>query len=680
MSKKTIMLGLFGIALVLLLLCATLQFSKFPIIMIYKNKGELQAKWSILNTDEVIDTLYTISDEISADLAIMLPSDDGQYDFYRTERDPAFFRIEGLTLDRVYATHPQDGQEKLRGFFFLTDDHFCIAPLRTLKGSNTELFITTILVDSRDLLALRNALKDHGVEIGAEGEMSMEPSKTQYVALLSALFLFLIATVFYAFSKAKDMIVKKTLGYSDGDVVLAELKQLSPFLLRISGSVLLLAVLLFTLLAGLSSTLLFFQKSAIPLLLFFAVTFLAISVCMEFVSSRCSISNSKGKSLNRQLYLCAIVFKAVLILALATCLTSLFRDIGVLRDLRRRTEQAAVLAEGYAWTAPYILNSDASNASPDIYAPRMYAFYQELHDTHNLIVANFWDSIHAEQETEDWEDDLLYYGANINDNYLDTFDTVCGADGKPIHSDQIVKGKRNLLAPLDFDIDKYFEKFIYLRREDFNFILYDAAKSKFFTFSNEIEGGYAYSGEIPIVAYIEDAEQYQEEEFVLGRMGGVKTMISQSVCLYDTESELSPYEQILPLLQENGLDACFGPAIAVKQKFLRNIKFYQNRIIYQTIAALMILLAFTVLAFNSTALYYRVYNKEIAVKLISGYSFMDLFSLHMALKTALLPILILMPNVSIPAALLCVAADLGLFILCIRRNIRRNVAAVMKGE
>ena len=94
----------------------------------------------------------------------------------------------------------------------------------------------------------------------------------------------------------------------------------------------------------------------------------------------------------------------------------------------------------------------------------------------------------------------------------------------------------------------------------------------------------------------------------------------------------------------------------------------------------MILLAFIVLAFNSAALYYRVYAKEIAVKLISGYSFLDQFSLRMAFKTALLPALIFMPDVSILAALCCVAADLALFALCLSRNIRRNVGTVMKGE
>ena len=678
MSKKTIMLGLFGIGLILFLLCAAVQFAVYPTYMIYQNKEELKAKWSILNTDDVIDTLYTISEEISADLAVMLPSDDGQYDFYRTEWDPAFIRLESLAPDRVYATDPRDGQEKLRGFFFITNDHFRIAPLRTLKGSETELFITTILVESRDMSALRNALERHGAEVGAEGVTSIEIPKMQFVVLPAAFFLFLIAAVFYAFSRAKDMIVKKTLGYGDRDVVLAELKQLCSSLLLISGTLLLLSAILFSLLAGVSSTLLFFRKSALPFLLYFAVTLLVISVCIEIISARCSVSSSKGKSLDRQLYVCTVVFKAVVIWALAACLTSIFSDVGELRDLIRRTEQAAELADGYAWTKPYNLSSDESYENPGVYAPRMYAFYQEMHDTHNLIVAEF-HSIRDDSPVEAPGNNLLYYEASINDNYLDTFDTVYGIDGAPIHSDQIEKGKRNLLVPQDFDIDRFFEAWHGLHREDFHFVLYDAAKSKFFAFTNKLEGGYAYSGEIPIVVFIEDPELYLDEEDVMARMGVVKTMIGNSVFLYDSTSELSPYEQILPLLRENGLDRTFGPASAVKQEFLSSIKDCQNRITLQTIAALMILFAFAVLAFDAAALYYKVYTKDIAVKLISGYSFLDLFSLRMALKLGLLPILILMPKVSTLAALFCVAADLGVFVLCIKRNIRRNVAAVMKG-
>ena len=57
MSKKTIMLGLFGSSLILLLLCAVGQFAVYPRYMIERDKELLQAKWFVLNTDEVIDTL-----------------------------------------------------------------------------------------------------------------------------------------------------------------------------------------------------------------------------------------------------------------------------------------------------------------------------------------------------------------------------------------------------------------------------------------------------------------------------------------------------------------------------------------------------------------------------------------------------------------------------------------------
>lgn len=679
MRKKTIMLGLYGIVQILLLLTAALQFATYSKSMIYKNKGELRAKWSTLNTDEVIDTLYTISDEISTDLALMLISDDGNINFYRTERERSFIQIEDLAPDRVYATHPQDGQEQLQGFFFLTDDHFCIAPLRTLKGSKTELFTTTILVESMNMPALLNALEQHGAQVGATGAPSGGFPATGYVPLLALFFLFLITVVFYAFSRAKDMIVKKTLGYGNRDIVLAELRQLGRSLLLISVALLLLAAILFFLLAGLSSTLLFFQKSFLAYYFYYVLTMLLIVFCLNSVSARCSISSSKGKSLNRQLYICTVVFKSVLSWALAVLLSSTFSDVGRLLELHRNTAQAAALADGYAWAVPYTNASYQPWACPEQYIPRIYAVYREWYDSHNLIVAAFSDSIYADQLIADRGGDVAAFTASINDHYLDTFDTVYGMDGAPIHADQIVKGKSNMLIPHDYDTDLYFEEYPGLQREDFHFIRYDAAKSKFFTFSNELEGGYAFCGEIPLLIFIHDAGEYMEDKDPQMQLVGA-SLLYNSVFLYDTTSELSPYEQILPLLQENGLDQYYGPAVAVKQEFLRPIKYCKDNITLHVSRALIILFALLALVFKSTELYYRVYAKEIAVKLISGYSFMDLFSLRMALKTALLPALILMPDVSIPAALFCVSADLGLFVLCIRRNIRRNVAGVMKGE
>ena len=166
MGKKRIMLSFYGISLALLLVGAMLSFAWYPKEMIQRDKEIITAQWPHASDgDEVIDALYAAAEEASADLALMLPTGDGQFDYYRTESDPAFIPLEGLEPGRTYATDPQAGEEKLRGFFFLFRDRFKIAPLQSLRGSDAELLRTRILVNSSDLFTLRAALAQNGAEL-----------------------------------------------------------------------------------------------------------------------------------------------------------------------------------------------------------------------------------------------------------------------------------------------------------------------------------------------------------------------------------------------------------------------------------------------------------------------------------------------------------------------------------
>ncbi len=114
-------------------------------------------------------------------------------------------------------------------------------------------------------------------------------------------------------------------------------------------------------------------------------------------------------------------------------------------------------------------------------------------------------------------------------------------------------------------------------------------------------------------------------------------------------------------------------------------------LVAETLKCAALLIALTVLTLLAAALYYKIYAKDIAAKALAGYSFFDLFSLRMVLKLALLPVMILMPTIiisdyvslpkiSIWAAVFCLAVDVGLFTLCMKKNMRHKIAAVMKGE
>jgi hypothetical protein len=691
MSKKIIMLGLYGILLVLLLFTETMQFAAYQRDTIYKDKSFVFAKWpQVGDRDEVIDTLYTVSEEISADLALMVIAEDGNIDFYRTERDPSFIQLKGLDPSRSYATDPQAGEEQLRGFFFVFQDRFRIAPLRNLKGSDTERLTTRLLVNSENAEALESALTQHGAELFM-GSTRFGPSENETLSFLlpTLAFFLLVSVVFYSFSRVKDMIVKKTMGYGDWDIVLSELKPLGASVLLITGGLLLLAALLFSALAGVSSTLLFFQKSASAFYLLFALSLLALAVCIRIVSGQCSVSHSKGKRLDRQLYAVTVACRTLVILVLAGNLTELYSTIHEVRFLAEQTEAAAALSEGYARMTTNI------NLMGSSY-PSLYEFYQKMHDDHNLIIADFMDITYAEFNAEIYGEPAAEYRIDINDNYLDAFDTICDTDGALIHSDRLAAGKTNYLVPSDYDVAPMLERFARFHHsaEEYHFIRYDAAKSKFFSFSNRIEEGFAVSGEIPIVAWVADPDNLAPKTDDPAELQDAALALASFICdgvfAYDSSSELSPREQILPILRETRLEQTILETPTIRQEFMADVKIYSDTMIEQFAECAVLVMALVVLAIYAAELYYKIYAKDIAAKALAGYSFLDLFSLRMVLKLALLPVMLLMPEIytryitvlhpSVLASILCLTVELGLFTLCMKKNMRHKIAAVMKGE
>lgn len=690
MSKKRIMLSFYGISLTLLLVGAMLSFSLYPKEMIQKGKEIVTAQWPHASDgDEVIDALYAAAEEASADLALMLSTGDGQFDYYRTESDPTFIPLEGLELGQTYATDPKDGEEKLRGFFFLFGDCFKIAPLRSLRGSDAELLRTRIMVYSSDLPSLRTALAQNGAELEPDSELFEQRDVMRLISTLQwpILFFFFISAVFYAFARAKDMIVKKTLGYGDWSIVWAELRKIGSTMLLIAGALLVLIGLLFSTLAGFSSTLLFFRKSAGLLGLGVGLPLLIVALCIRVISGQCNVSHSKGKRLDRQLYAATVVFKTLVILVLAGNLTTVVSGIITLRQLNRETEAASALSEGYARLYMSRAYED-SIESPVEYYPRLYEFYTRMHEEYNLIEARCESLLY---EIPAFREGVpLQYFITVNDNYLDSFDTIYDADGVPIHSDRLKQGVSNYMVPLDYEVERMFPAIAEgeMSAEDYHFIRYDAAKSKFFTFSNEAEGGYGYSREAPVLVSVDDPLLGED---IVDKSHFLQSALSRACFTYDVESELSPRAQILPLLQETGLDRIFLAAPPIKEEFLSQQKNIQDLLMETTVQVLLFLLAFEVLVVYAAELYYKIYAKDIAAKALAGYSFLDLFALRMALKLVLLPALILLPKVAIfesfslteispPAAFACLTLELGLFILCMKKNMRHKVAAVMKGE
>ena len=212
-----------------------------------------------------------------------------------------------------------------------------------------------------------------------------------------------------------------------------------------------------------------------------------------------------------------------------------------------------------------------------------------------------------------------------------------------------------------------------------NYIYY-SSDSRFFTFSNEInisEGGYCCN----VIAEIYDPEFEYNHTSSLTFTAFMSSFLSNSMFFkYDLQNQKSAYEQIYPVLNKTEIDKIMFSANSVEELFNENLKQFKNNFVFEFIQLIIVCGSFIILVIYTTELYYRNYAKDIALKVINGYCFIEIFFNRMIFKAILLPLLIFLRSVSFPVALFCVLSEQIIFVICVRKNIKRSTVSVFKEE
>ena len=152
---------------------------------------------------------------------------------------------------------------------------------------------------------------------------------------------------------------------------------------------------------------------------------------------------------------------------------------------------------------------------------------------------------------------------------------------------------------------------------------------------------------------------------------------------YDNTSELTAYEQLLPVLEETGMDRITVTSVPVRIQFAKTLNMLRNELIYLVVQSIIFLCSFIILLVYSTELYYRNNAKDIALKNITGYSFTEIFGSRMILKTFILPIMLITGmfyHISPLIALFCMILEIVIFAVLIRHSSGENIVDTLKGE
>ena len=152
---------------------------------------------------------------------------------------------------------------------------------------------------------------------------------------------------------------------------------------------------------------------------------------------------------------------------------------------------------------------------------------------------------------------------------------------------------------------------------------------------------------------------------------------------YDSGTELTPYEQIHPILQKNGL-----AEIAVQSPSV--LSFYESQL-SQTIGrvtflgAILCALTFALiyLIVFSAEQYFLNYARSISIKIMTGHTLLDICMGRIILKAAIIPvtsILGLFMSISLPLVITAVLIEICIFILILRKQSERNIVSIIKGR
>ena len=684
MKKKHIMCGLIVFDIIILLVYGVLVFMTYPMQKINEGKSLISIQAAeASDTGEIVKTVSDAAEKLSIDIALECINENYTVDYFRTMNDSKFFDIktaEGMTLseNKVYSSYPESNEVKIYGFF-TKSTNMRIFPFGYLNSrKDIDLSIGKYLVETENIEKLSNELQNNGMEVSTEVGTMIYTDFSQYKIVIGMFILFMIiAEIFYVFSRSKEYGIRRSMGYSNIDILADELKNNILQLVILPLLTVFISFIVLSVIFDIFSAVIYMEFMLLRLIMLIGGAFMLFSVSVIIFSKKCSAEHIKGFSRNKELFSATVIFKTIVIAVTAVSLTSVLSSAVKTYKMYRTTKASVKNISCYAATE---LNTFVEDPviECDKYAPAFLDFYRKMHDSHDLIIANlrYIDDMPEESPLG------LGFGV-INDNFIDFSKDIYAPDGSKITSEQLVQGCYNYLVPEGYDTSINTEHLEgYISPEQINYITY-SAESRFFTFNNETcvdYNGYCNN----VVLEVFDPELYYKNESTKTFAALMSSYYSNSMFFrYDKSDSAAAYEQIIPILEETGIDRITVTSIPVSTQFTKSLNSLRNSLIYLVIQSFIFICAFIILLIYSTELYYQNNAKDIALKNITGYSFTELFGKRMLIKTLILPILLITGiffRISPIIAFSCMIMEIAVFAFLIKNNSSENIVDTLKGE
>ena len=699
MKKKTIVFGLLILNILIMTSILMASFSAQSEESLTKGKIKLTfLKPNSKSNKEALKQIYETANRYNIDLLLEYYNEKGELDYYYIYKTPESWQmdLQGGKLEEgiIYSTKPQRDEKKIYGIFYETYTERLVPFEKISEIKDINLSTVSIWIPSKYKTIYSQLLTKMAYEeSNRQGGVVYDESINLKILLVVMTLFFLLSVVIYSFSRNSEYSICKTEGYSSFDILRMEYRELMLPSIMIIGIECLCITVFLSSIYNLGTAGVFFLKNGKYYILLYGIFFVIFSLAVIYVYSIVGILDIKGKNLNRFLIGISAVLKLLALVIICINLSQitiqvkeLFKDIEMYSNSKKMFDGIADLQ---------FSDGSRDTESNEKYIAEKYLDFLENTDEVFVMELPNLDYLDFQPSDEEMRERLgpeLYrdyleekknhaeFGRvsigylNINDIYL--------LDGRRLTPDMIDVKKNNYLVPEGYDFtvaEKQFKKYLNI---DANFIYYDS-NCEFYAYNPTISRK-SDGKEQRLFLEIINPDWYRQRMITdpeAEEEGSVTEMMGWTYFTYDKDSELSAYEQIYDSVNKYDLTPNMFEASAVSQIFYEglygNIKYsiglITNSIIY--------IISYLILLFYAISLLINNHTREIIIKIREGYSFINIFWLHIFLLAYQVPVLILASirwNINIWIALSAIVVDILLFILMSNRIVKKKNLAKLE--
>jgi len=669
MAKK-IMCFIFTLNCILLILCSYYYFSGESYSAMLKGYNQIQIDLGdTVEMNKIEDVLFTISSELESDIFICKYNNNiNCLDYYITTNKD-YVKVGAIKYEwsknTVYSSNPQYDEKTLYGFF--PEGNIRLLPLSLIDNSLNSQFLN-FYIEKNDEKSFVEYCNNNEIECSVINGVGINDfiSEWNYILFIFILFHF-ISVVFYAFAMDRDTIIKKSFGWPLRKIVFCQIFDNIVLFSAISGITLIVTFVFFSFIVNVGSAFIFsiVVLVSIVFLIIVSVLFLMFSFTMTYLKS--NISDLKGKNQKRDVFYVTVFFRIVIFLLLLNQLTQLdlFQTLDEIQNLRKSESQIS------DYFTLRIRSFEEYDSKYEIYADKFLNAYREFEKEDALLVTNLRSTV--------TNDSLI----TVNENYIDFCEDLKSIDNDIITSDFLDDGKLNYLIPSGKDMSDYISILTRNSSENINIIYYNSDYS-FNLLSNSEDGKLVNN----VILEVINPEYYRANESDKTIYEMFSALFSNSIFLkYNSMYETS-YKQVISVLTENNIEDAVYRAPFVNDVI--GIKIQDTKkFLYESLFIISIyIFAFVVLIIYSANLYCSCYINDISIKLMNGYSVLQIFTYKLLMNLALIPLLLFAERIGVFKEylkindiyiIIGVVSEVSVYYMMIKYQSMKNMHSLIKG-